>query len=103
MDDSVQELELDAIAPGTVLASDLLESSGKVLVMAGTALTAEMLEAARREGITRIRVKGEEGSGEAEQERCESRLKYLFRNTAGNGPAEELHRLLIVYRQGGQE
>ena len=39
MDDSVQELELDAIAPGTVLASDLLESSGKVLVMAGTALT----------------------------------------------------------------
>lgn len=97
MNDAVCEIDINAIAPGTVAAEDIAGADGTVLLVAGTVLTAAMLEEIRRHGIVRLRVVGEDFGSTP----CgEARLRYLFRNTAGNAPAEELQRFIAAYRQG---
>lgn len=99
MNDAAHEIDINAIAPGTLAAEDITGPDGTVLLVAGTALTATVLEEIRRHGIVRLRVVGD-GIGTAQN--GEARLRYLFRNTAGNAPSEELQRFIAAYRQGAQ-
>lgn len=100
MNDAAHEIDINAIAPGTVADEDITGTDGSVLLVAGTAITAAMLEEIRRHGITRLRVVGNCVAG---MPRGDARLRYLFRGTAGNAPAEELQRFIAAYRQGEQQ
>lgn len=51
-----RQVPLDSVSSGAVLAGDLIDSRGNVLLARGTCLTAAHLALARRRGITSVSV-----------------------------------------------
>ena len=82
-----KQLDLDDAAAGMVLAAEVLDHQGSVLLPAGAALTEALLTSMRRRGIDQVQVVDDavpEQELAAERERVGQRLAHLFRRP---GPA----------------
>lgn len=108
MSTSKQTLDLDQAGAGMVLAEDLTDAHGGVLLPAGASLTDANLASLRRRGIEACTVLVEEAAAAedpavraAEQLRLQQRLARLFRASAGLEATPQLLQLLITYRQNG--
>jgi hypothetical protein len=125
---SVRDVSLDEAEPGMILAADLTDGQGSVLLPAGVALSAANLASLRRRGLSASLVvaggdpadsadsagwadsadadaaqadAGAMQEREQERERHQARLVRLFRGSAGLGASALLLQLLQDYRRGG--
>lgn len=101
-----QHIALDQAGAGMVLAADLCDDGGKVLLPAGATLSAASLASLRRRGVASLEIVGaappaDEGALRAERERQCQRLEYLFRASADQGAGARLLALLLDYRRSG--
>lgn len=93
-------------AEGMVLAHDLRDSGGAVLLPAGASLTLASLASLGRRGIERLDVVADEEAPDAaavqaaRDQRC-ARLARLFRRSAGSGATDLLIARLLHYRKEG--
>ena len=99
-------IEIDAAVEGMVLARNLLDNHGGVLLPAGASLTAASLNSLRRRGIEQLQVVAEaeppdQEQLKAERERQCQRLERLFRRSAASGATGLLLGRLTDYRNGG--
>jgi hypothetical protein len=106
METSEQAIEIEAATEGMVLARDLLDNHGGVLLPAGASLTAASLNSLRRRGIEQLQVVAEaeppdQEQLKAERERQCQRLERLFRHSAASGATGLLLARLTDYRKGG--
>ena len=110
---NAHEIGLDLAVPGMVLAADLFDVHGSVLLPAGVALSVANLASLRRRGVAACRIvvpdagtpgadaPGQEADdGEAEQARRRQRLARLFRGSASIGASAMLLQLLLAHRRG---
>ncbi len=77
-----REIDLDDAAAGMLLAVEVLDHQGGVLLPAGAALTDPLLTSMRRRGIDSVRIVDDSVSADdlaAERERIGHRLAHLFR------------------------
>ncbi|MBC3872000.1 hypothetical protein [Undibacterium flavidum] len=102
-------LVLAQVKPGDILAEELLDKIGHVLLPAGTTLTASMLKAIGNHHIHQLsiqNVENQEASTANEEETRENngqqleRLNRLFRHGPYEGPTEILRSYITKYRQG---
>ncbi len=106
MNDSGQSIDLGAARAGMVLACDLSDGHGTVLLPGGASLTEATLASLRRRGIETVNVLGQaaapdEAALAAERERARLRLARLFRQSATEQASATLLQLLLAYRQQG--
>ncbi|BDV01706.1 hypothetical protein TDMWS_17910 [Thermodesulfomicrobium sp. WS] len=81
----MRKIALDAAEEGMVLAKPVTRDNGMVLVAAGTAVTAALLDRLRRMGIDRIVVEGDEpGAASVDAASRLARLDHLFRGFGDN-------------------
>lgn len=90
---------------GMVLAVDLRDAGGAVLLPAGSALSAASLKSLERRGVEEVCVVADEpaetdAQKEAERLRQLARLERLFRHSAGEGATGRLLAYLQRYRKG---
>lgn len=96
-------LPLSKVTPGMVLADDLLDKVGHVLLPASTILTERMLQAIVHHDIHQLSI---EGVAATEQEDSENlatqleRIEKIFRHIGESEPACILKSFVIHYRQG---
>ncbi|MES2115684.1 MAG: hypothetical protein V4578_11065 [Pseudomonadota bacterium] len=108
-----QHIALAQAAPGMVLAADLLDGHGAVLLPRGAALTDASLASLRRRGVAHCTVEpaapadaavDAEADAAARAERARqreqqlARLQHLFRHCAGHEANATLLQLLTDYR-----
>jgi hypothetical protein len=96
-----KEVDLDDAAAGMVLASEVLDHQGSVLLPAGAALSEQLLTSMRRRGIDSVRIVDDSVSSaelEAERERVAQRLDHLFRRPDGGAAQAQLRAELSAYR-----
>lgn len=95
------QLDVDDLAEGMVLAEDINDQQGRLLMPAGTALTARHLRAFQLWGIQVVRIRGE-GAGPEQDLRdptpeevatAEAELRPRFRGDAAHPFTAELLRL----------
>lgn len=99
---------LAQVIPGAILAEDLLDKVGHVLLPAGTELTASILKAIGNHQIYQLPIKdlmlndpaqATAPSPEICQQQIE-RLQRLFRHAPHDGPTEMLRQYVEKYRKG---
>lgn len=96
-------LPLSKVAAGTLLAEDLLDKVGHVLLPAGTTLTDRMLQAIANHGIHQLSVKDTAMSPQEEKDEIQGKLQRvekIFRHEGENEPANLLKSYVLHYRQG---
>ncbi|RSZ57413.1 hypothetical protein HF313_11790 [Massilia atriviolacea] len=110
MTSTVQTIGIDAASEGMVLAGDLRDAGGAVLLPAGATLGASSLASLRRRGIEQLEVLGaaeplDQAALQAERERQCARLEHLFRRCLGGPPAGAsavLFERLLAYRRSAR-
>lgn len=98
-----KQLDIDDAIAGMVLADDVLDPRGGVLLPRATALTDAMLTSFRRRGIDTIRVVNDDISEAeliADRERIQQRLAILFRKCAADRIGGMLLQRVTEYRSG---
>ncbi len=98
-------LSLSKINAGMVLADDLMDKLGHVLLPAGTSLTAGMLKSLAHHDIHQLSILLDETPGEEqdrvlEQQKKIARLETLFRKTPYEFPTSTLQTYIQKYRAG---
>lgn len=98
-----EQIDIGDASAGMLLAHDLKDSSGSVLLPAGASLSESNLASLRRRGIERIAVVGaaepvDPAALQAERERKCARLVHLFRRSATVGATALLLERLIMFR-----
>ncbi len=96
-----KQLDLDDAEAGMVLAADVLDHQGSVLLPAGAPLTEALLKSMRRRSIDSVRVVDDAISTEElarERERVAARLARLFRVPARDEANATLRAALSAYR-----
>ncbi|HEY1229662.1 MAG TPA: hypothetical protein VGF26_20325 [Ramlibacter sp.] len=96
-----KQVALDDAGAGMVLADEVRDGQGNVLLAKGATLGEPMLAALRRRGVEHIRVEDDGLSPEqlaAERERIEARLARLFRQPHGGAADALLREQLAAYR-----
>lgn len=107
MSGTTRTIGIDEASEGMVLAEDLRDSGGAVLLPAGATLGAASLASLRRRGIDQVQVVGaadviDDAALEAERERQCARLQRLFRRcqtAPGSGASAVLFERLLAYRR----
>ncbi|TFW32343.1 hypothetical protein [Massilia horti] len=92
---------LDDAAAGMVLADEVRDRLGNVLLAQGAALSESLLQALRRRGVESIRIEEDGLSPEqlaAERERVSARLAHLFRKPHSGAANATLRAELTAYR-----
>ncbi|MFZ6689571.1 hypothetical protein ACO0K0_17645 [Undibacterium sp. SXout11W] len=98
-----QYIALAKATEGMVLADDLLDKVGHVLLPAGAKLTASILNSLAHHHIQQLCVEKEvvdKQEMETERQYKLSRIEYLFRLQPDQEPANSLKQYLIHYREG---
>jgi hypothetical protein len=99
-----KEVDLDDAEAGMVLAADVLDHQGSVLLPAGAPLSEQLLTSMRRRGIASVAIVDDSVCAAdlaAERERVAQRLAHLFRRPDA-GPGHALLRAqLEAYRMEG--
>ncbi len=96
-------LRFNKVQPGMVLAGDVMDRTGRVILRAGVKLTALHLKTLKFWGVTEADIQGaenEKGEGKSEiPVAVEAGLKEAFRHTNQTHPAmKELFRLSSLYQ-----
>jgi hypothetical protein len=98
------QIPLDEASPGMVLADDLLDDSGKILLPAGATLSDASIASLRRREIDMLPIVGEETAdvdAAADLERHRLRLQQLFRKHTDDDMATEiLRQFVFTFRLG---
>lgn len=109
MNVSEKSLPIDEVNAGMVLARELRDAHGSVLLPAQSTLTDATIAALMRRGIDSVTIEYEEAVSEAElalqqaelalqRERRAKRLTHLFRLCGTDDANGSLHRLVSQYR-----
>jgi hypothetical protein len=96
-----KQLDLDDAQAGMILAVEVLDHQGSVLLPAGAPLTEPLLTSMRRRGIDCVQVVDDAVSThdlEAERERIALRLAQLFRRAPAGAADAMLRAELSAYR-----
>jgi hypothetical protein len=96
-----KQVSLEQAAPGMVLAGEVCDRQGNVLLANGTALTDTLLQALARRGVDSVRVEDDALSPEQLadlRERVEQRLAHLFRNPHPGAANALLREQISAYR-----
>jgi hypothetical protein len=96
-----KEIDLDDAETGMILAVEVLDHQGSVLLPAGAALTDALLTSMGRRGIDKVRIVDDSVSTqdlEAERERIAARLAQLFRRPDAGAANAMLQAQLGAYR-----
>jgi hypothetical protein len=106
MSGALQTVGLEQANAGMVLAEDLRDDGGQVLLPAGATLSEATLLSLRRRGIASLNVVGDAPAPDAaalqaERERQCQRLARLFRASATQGATGRLLDHLLAYRRNG--
>jgi hypothetical protein len=97
MNDRSRVVALDDAGAGMVLAEEVRDHQGNILLAKGAALTESLLAALRRRGLESVRIVDDSVSAEqleAERARVAARLATVFRKPPG-GAADALLRELV--------
>lgn len=98
-------LALDEVQAGMILANNLLDTHGGLILGQGAIVTEAILLSLQRRGIKRLSVvpdAGEDPEREADIERQRQRLAKLFRR-CGDGPVDKLlFQYVTQYRLKGR-
>ncbi len=95
-------LTIAKVEPGMILADDLLDKQGHMLLPAKTALNAAMITSIVHHGIHHLSIQIDALSADQMRQESEaklSRLEQLFRLSRDNQTNAQLHHLLQAYRQ----
>ena len=103
MNTSSQDTPLEEALAGMILAADLRDDSGGMLLPAGATLSESSLKSLRRRGVEVVSVVAEaapvdSAALQALREQRLERLKVLFRRSAGVGATPALLAILESYR-----
>jgi len=98
-------IDIGNAAEGMVLARQLLDESGGMLLPQGSALTAASLASLRRRGVAQLPIltaapEPDTAAQEAERERQCERLAHLFRGAGSEDASNLLLARLLRYRKG---
>ena len=99
-------IAIDDVPEGSVLVQAQLDPEGRVLLAAGTALSAGLLDSLRRRGVLQVTLAAPAESApgvdpEVLKERTRLRLQHLFRHTLKQAELNPLLLIVPTYRQGG--
>ncbi len=95
-------LPLAKVSPGMLLADDLLDKQGHMLLPAQTSLSAAMLTSIAHHGIHQLPIQVEGISAEqqeAERQHDIQRLTQIFRLNAQSEANQALYHYLLKYRK----
>ena len=109
MSAAVQRIELDQARAGMVLAGDLRDANGSVLLPDGATLTEANLTSLRRRGVEACSVLPADADAAFDDPAARAarlaqqlrRLERLFRRSAAEEATPQLLRLLTTYRENG--
>jgi hypothetical protein len=96
-----KHVALDEASAGMVLADEVCDRQGNVLLAKGAELSESLMQALRRRGVESIRIEDDALSPEqlaAERERVAARLAHLFRKPHAGAANTLLREQLIGYR-----
>lgn len=101
---NAKQLPLELVLPGAILADNVHDETGRVLLRIGTLLTESSIEALRRRAVAAVVVDlAVDHSPEhraIEKLHLETRLQQAFRH-AGDGPARrQLWQAVVEYKLG---
>ena len=105
MDNRHQYLSIKNIKPGMVLADDLMDKLGRILLPAGTLLTDKILLSITQHHILQLSIlvselPGEEQDQALERQKKIDRLQQLFRHGPFESPTNILEAYINKYRTG---
>ena len=95
-------LPLEQVTVGMVLAADLLDNQGHVLLPKGASVTESMLRSLAHHDIHQLCVLKEAMSAEdlaQQRARQVGRIQHLFRHAPGDGASQRLKQILLHYRE----
>ncbi|MFZ6726373.1 hypothetical protein ACO0K2_12855 [Undibacterium sp. MH2W] len=95
-------LPLANVTEGMMLAEDLLDKVGHILLPAGTQLTASMLQSIGHHHILQLCVQMDDADAlevKKEQQEKLARVERLFRTQENQEPAKTLKQYLVHYRE----
>jgi hypothetical protein len=100
-----QYMSLHEISAGMVLADNLLDKLGHILLPAGVCLSESMLKSIQNHQIHQLSILIDDPSGEVQNDAEEGqkkrdRLEYLFRQDPNDAPSNTLLIYLRQYRSG---
>lgn len=104
-----ETISIDIASEGMVLAGDLRDAGGAILLPGGATLSQSTLKSLRRRGIERLAVslpdapepELDPAAQQAERARRGARLRHLFRRVGeGDGASAALLARLMHYRKG---
>lgn len=95
-----RQVALAAAPAGARLAQDVCDAAGRVLIAAGTELTASALASLRQRGISQVHIEEPLSAAEFEARRAAvaRRLAHLFRRERGTPLMDRLHDAVLAYR-----
>jgi len=99
---SSETCALDAVSIGAVLAADVIDENGRVLMPSGATLTEAALNSLRRREVPSVTIQSsptlDPAQREAQRVRLETRLARLFRHAGEQPESRALHHALLSYR-----
>lgn len=96
-------LPLSKLEAGMVLADDLLDKMGHVLLPAGVSLTDATIKAIAHHDVHLLSIVAEAGEQKVDAEELQRQLKridYLFRHATEEGAMQTLKQFVVHYREG---
>lgn len=93
-------LALDERVVGCRLAQDVRDAAGRVLLAAGTELTAAVVASLRQRGVTGVHVEQalDAAAAAAQRQSTTRRLDHLFRAAGDDELLNRLHQEVLAYR-----
>lgn len=102
MDEVIERIRLDEACAGMVIAVDVTDAQGRVLLPRGAALRATLLASLRRHNITLLTIVPQAQAGGADSRIAvlRERVKWLFRKRGDSPLMRRLERAVLDYRAG---
>lgn len=102
MDEVIEQIRIDEACAGMVIASDVTDAQGGVLLPRGTVLRDPLLAALRRHNITGLTIVPEAQAGGADSRMAvlRERVEWLFRKRGDSALMRQLERAVLDYRAG---
>ena len=99
---AITEVMMSEAVVGKELATDLKDGNGNLVLLAGTILSAKVLEKLKARGIQSINLLQETGLSEEKKEitkqQHEKQLATLFRQVVDIPLMQELRKVLLIHR-----
>ena len=99
---SSETCAIEAVSVGAVLAADVLDENGRILMPAGAILTESAINGLRRREVLSVDIEAaatlNPAQREAQRVRLETRLARLFRHAGEQAESRALHHAMLSYR-----